>query len=218
MQTSDEPTGESITNVEHLDHADVVNNSAKTDVAASVSHADNVGVVQIHGIPPPSPRAQRRAYISDITRWIVVLSAIVVMFATIIDKNINENRLGNQIANLQRQRTAADAIASDKLECVRRYQDVIDQDSEKQLILLGDFLVDITQNAPGPDREAAVKEGIHQLDLVNINARAALKAKIDYINADTPLPCPLSPTTPVALPSAPTTIPTPTPESTTVIT
>lgn len=186
---NEKPVG-TISNAQNVSHAEVVN------------HAENVGKVEIHG-EPVSNRARILGSIREISRSFVTFCALVVMVVVIVDKNNNENHLQAQLKSFQQERSASDLLTAKKLECVRRYTDAIDVETEKQLILIGEFLVVITQNAPGPEREAAVKTKIDELDRTNIAAREAMAAKINYNNQGNPLPCPLGPSPAPPVPPPP---------------
>lgn len=180
-----------IAQVEHVGHADRVVNSGTTNEAGVVGHADRVEHVDIHGEPLRTPSVRRLKYIRDIAASFTVLFALVVMVLVIVDKNANENGLRDQLNSLQAQRSASDRVTADKLVCVRRYQDIIDANTENQLVLIGEFLVIITQIPPGDERAAAVAAKIKELDQVNVASRKASKDKIDYVNGGQKLPCPI---------------------------
>lgn len=198
-----DPDASVVSSAHNVGHADVVTNAESTDVAAVVGRAEKVGTVEIHGEPIRSDRTRRLAYIREIARNGVTLFALLVMIVVIFDKNANENNLEDQLKAFQNERTSSDAATAKKLECVRRYTDAIDIETEKQLILIGEFLVVITQTAPGPERDAAVKEKIDELDRTNIAARGAMAAKIEYNNQGNPLPCPIGPSEAPPVPPPP---------------
>ena len=174
MSNPEETQPTSVVNAEHVDHADHVDNSVQTEIARVVTHADTVGTVEVHGEPLRTTRERTLNYVREIARWFVVLFALTVMIVVIVDKNINEDALRRQITTFQLERTATDTVISQKLECTRRYQDVIDAATEKQLILIGELTVVITRIPPGPDREAAVTDKIALLDQTNIDARKSV--------------------------------------------
>lgn len=181
------------TDAEHIQHVDVVTNAQKIDIATVVSHADQIGLVEVHGEPIRSDLTRKLSYIRAIARNVVTFLALAVMLIVIYDKNANENELEQQLNTFRSERAASDAVTAKKLECVRRYTDVRDANTEKQLVLIGEFLVIITRIPPGPEREAAVKGKSDELDETNIATRKAIRAKIDYTNKGDPLPCPLGP-------------------------
>lgn len=189
-----EPNETSVDKVQQVNHADVVHHA---DVADEVSHADRVGVVSLQGEPLRTNATRRRQYVRDIARSLTVIFALLVVVVVIWDKNNNENRLEDQLTSLTNERKASDALATKKLECQRRFQDAIDSTTETQLVLMGEFLVAITQIPPGPDREVAVKDKIRDLDTTNQSARKAINDKIAYNNAGNPLPCPLTESAPI---------------------
>lgn len=199
----DEASTAIVSNAQTVAHADVVTNSNKTDVATVVNHTDRVEKVEIHGEPIRSDRVRKLFYTREIARSFVVLFALLVMVVVIIDKNSDKASFEDQLKQFKNERAQSDALSAGKLECVRRYQDVIDQDTEQQLILIGEFLVVITLNPPGPEREAKVKEKIGELDRTNVDARNAKASKIEYNNQGNPLPCPLGPSVPAPTPRQP---------------
>lgn len=190
-------------NAQNVAHADVVTNAVKTEIATVVSHAENVGTVEVHGEPIRSDRTRKLSYIREIARSVVTFFALLVMVVVIVDKNANEDTLREQLDEFQDERTASDVLTASKLECTRRYQDLIDQYTEEQLILIGEFLVVITQSIPGPARDAEIEDKINRLDRANIAARESVIAKIDYNNQGNPLPCPLEQSTDPPLPPEP---------------
>lgn len=184
----------SVENAQLVNHAEHVQTSVHTDLATEVLQARTVGVVEkmeIHGEPLRSNATRRRKYVRDIAQSFLSIFALAVMVTVIVDKNIKETDLRGQLRELESKRTAADVETAAKVECNRRYQDVIDAATETQLILIGEFLVVITQIPPGPERETAVADKIRILDQTNVDARKAVVAKINYNNAGNPLPCPL---------------------------
>lgn len=183
-----------VENAHNVSHADVVTNAVQTDVARTVSHAENVGHVEIHGEPIRSDRTRKLAYIREIARSFLTFFSLIVMVVVIIDKNINENKLQHQLKVFQTEREASDNLTAKKLECTRRFTDAISVETEKQLILIGEFLVVIIQIPAGPERMAAVKAKSDELDRTNIAARAAMAAMIEYNKQGNPLPCPIGPT------------------------
>lgn len=200
MPTEEERAG-IVSNAKNVGHADIVNNAEQTDKATVVTHADKVGSVQIVGESLRTDRTRRLGYIREIARNSVTLCALLVMVFVIFDKNKDEQNLKAQLVEFQEERTASDLETANKLECTRRYQDIIDGNGAKQLILIAEFLVVITQIPPGEEREVAVKEKITQLDEINLTARDSVTAKIEYNNNGNPLPCPLSESSPI--PTAP---------------
>lgn len=197
------PDASVVSNANNVGHADVVTNAESTDVAAVVGHAEKVGTVEIHGEPIRSDRTRRLSYIREIARNAVTFFALLVMIVVIFDKNANENSLEDQLKDFRSERAISDAATAKKLECVRRYTDAIDIETERQLILIGEFLVVITQTPPGQERTDAVKIKIDELDRTNIAARAAMAAKIEYNNQGNPLPCPIGPSEAPPVPPPP---------------
>lgn len=205
MSNLDPDVGRAVTNAEHVAHADHVDTSLQTEVASVVGHANTISTVEVHGEPLRSNAVRKLHYIREIASWVTVLCALVVMVFVIIDKNVNEDSARRDLDKFRSERATSDKLTADKLECTRRFQDHIDETTEGQLILIGEFVVVITQITPGPAREAAVKDKITELDRTNVAAREAVTAKIAYNNAGNPLPCPLEQSLPPTSSGAPPT-------------
>lgn len=158
-------------NVHHADH---------------VEHADRatiVGTVQMMEVRTDDQAAgiRRLQAIRDIAGFVVVIVAFLVTFFVIL----NRTNQTNFNARLLQE-------ASGHLTCSGRYQDVVDAASTETLITIGELVVVITQIPPGTEREQAVTNKIQELAKANEASRLAVNAKIQYNNADQPLPCPLN--------------------------
>lgn len=212
--SSDDPVGtpQRIPNAVVVEHADVVAQANTTDSAGMVGHADHVEHLEIHGEAVRSPKARLLGVVNDIARNLVVLCALFVMGVVIFTNNAESSSLRTQLQEFQNSRTASDKLIADKLTCSTRYQDKVDDYTEQQLILIGEFLVIITQNPPGEERARLTEANSFELDQVNRDARNAKIAKIEYNNEGYPLPCPLPEASipPERPPLAPTIIPDPT--------
>ena len=172
----------------------IVSNATNVEHAELVSHTDKIEHVEVHGEPLKSDKERRLMYWSNISRTAVMFFSLLVMIVVIFDKNASENDLRKQLSEFQSARAESDKITAQKLDCVRRYTDVTDTYRSKQLVLISDFLIIITQIPPGPDRIAAVNDKITELDKTNTEAKAAIAAKVDYTNSGNQLPCPLAAT------------------------
>jgi len=169
----------------------IVSNAGIVEHAELVSHTEKVEHVEVHGEPLRSDKERRLSHLRDIARTAVIFFALLVMIVVIFDKNANENNLKHQLEQFQSARAESDKVTAAKLDCVRRFTDVTDTYRSKQLVLISDFLIIITQIPPGPDRVAAVNDKITELDKTNNEAKAAIAAKVDYTNSGNQLPCPL---------------------------
>ena len=172
----------------------IVSNAGIVEHAEIVSRTEKVEHVEVHGEPLRSDKERRLSHLRDIARTAVMFFALLVMIVVIFDKNANENKLEKQLTELRSSRVEADKVTSAKLDCVRRYTDITDTYRSKQLVLISDFLIAITQIPPGPDRVAAVNEKITELEDTNEEAKAAIASKINYTNSGNKLPCPISET------------------------
>lgn len=80
-----------------------------------------------------------------------------------------------------------------KVECVTRFTYAIQSASSEVLVSLGDLVILIATTVPGPERDAAIGDGVDNVqDKVTIY-RDTVQARIDYDVAGSPIPCPLSP-------------------------
>lgn len=172
----------------------IVSNATNVEHAELVSHTDKVEHVEVHGEPLRTEKTRKLAYLRDISRTLVIFFALLVMIIVIYDKNSSENALEAELKDFRSARVTADKTAADKLDCVRRYTDVTDTYRSKQLVLISDFLIIITQIPPGPERVAAVNSKITELKKTNDEAKAAIDAKVIYNNSGSKLPCPLAET------------------------
>lgn len=147
-------------------------------------------------------RRGKLAIIREIAGICVVFFALMVMVIVIVDNNSEKDDLREQLRAFQLKQSTDKEIAEEKAECRRRYQALVDQYGDDQLILIGEFLVIITTIIPGPERQAAVTDKITELSEAIVLAREAAVNKIAYDNHDNPLPCPIGPTIPPPPPDA----------------
>lgn len=160
----------------NVEHADSVQN------AQNVISAEHVGLARsVTSTPDPADsKTARRKLLRDIEFGAIVLIALLYSFYTAFhqDTTANEN-------------AAAIRENAERNQCVGHYQDGVDAAGTQILIDIGDILVILSQQPPGPERTAAIGAKITELGADKDTTKKAVKDKADYNDADRPLPCPI---------------------------
>lgn len=88
---------------------------------------------------------------------------------------------------------AATKTEADKVECVTRFTYAIQAASSEVLVTLGDLVIVIATTVPGPEREAAIGDGVILVDEAVTLYRQTVQARSAFDLKGSPLPCPLKP-------------------------
>lgn len=135
---------------------------------------------------PGSPRLRTLRTLREIGMITIVLMALIVTLSTRHDNN----NLSKQLAVVQAVNRAIDVTAAEKLNCVRRFQDNVDQ-GQTDLLIAEAKLVVALSNPTDPNRQKNIDIQIAEINSASIDASDASSAKKAYNRNGSPLPCPL---------------------------
>lgn len=137
------------------------------------------------------------AYAAMVAGLCVLIALVVLALVWRDGRNADasaSSRIGQLTQQLDETRDAlkiASASTSDNLECARRFAAVKDAALAEYLGSIGDLVVVISTNAPGPDREAAIGDKVQALAERLAEYREAIAAVSDWNAAAVQLPCPI---------------------------